>query len=377
MSTKKKVAILCGGATYEHEVSIISGIQIAQHIDRTKYQPIFLYFDKNNQIFLIKDFSTNKQDFLGNKRILVDLVAREGKLGIKPQSRFGTELTADIAYLAFHGGTGESGPAQGLLELFNVPFTGPGQEGAVLTMNKAVTKEVLMQANIPVLPWVSVKSSDYELDKAGTQKKILEILSLPLIIKPVHLGSSIGIVIVTTELELEQQLALAARTDSEILLEPALRDFTEFNVSVRSNQGRVECSPIEEPKREGEVLSFDDKYANGGKKGAGGGMELLDRTVPADISAELAAEIINLATKVYQACRLAGLLRIDFMYSAGELYCTEVNPIPGSLSFYLWEPAGETFEQQITQALEDAADRHSKQILVEPYQTDIVEKFIA
>jgi D-alanine-D-alanine ligase len=209
---------------------------------------------------------------------------------------------------------------------------------------------------------------------------VLETLPLPLIIKPVHLGSSIGITIVTTELELEQQLALAARTDSEILLEPALRDFTEFNVSVRSNQGRVECSPIEEPKREGEVLSFDDKYANGGKKGGGtgdgGGMELLDRTVPADISADLAAEIVNLATKVYRACRLEGLLRIDFMYSAGELYCTEINPIPGSLSFYLWEPAGETFEQQITQAVEDAADRHSKKIRIEPYQTDIVEKFI-
>jgi len=379
MSTKTNIAILCGGATYEHEVSIISGIQIAQNIDRKRYKPYFLYFDKNNQIFLIKEFSNNKQDFLRNKRIPVDLVARAGKLGIKPQSRFGTELVVDVAYLAFHGGTGESGPVQGLLELYDVPFTGSGQEGVVIAMNKAITKEVLSRAGVPVLPWISVTSSTCVQDTVGTQKMILETLPLPLIIKPVHLGSSIGIAIVRTEIELEQQLALAARTDSEILLEPALRDFTEYNVSIRSNQGQVECSPIEEPKRKGEVLSFDDKYANGSKKagGEGGGMGLLDRTVPADISKELATEILNLAGKIYKSCRLEGMLRIDFMFSEEKLYCTEINPIPGSASFYLWEPAGYTFQEQITHDLEDAVWRQAQKIRIEPYLTDIVEKFIA
>jgi len=378
--TKQTIAIMCGGTSYEHEVSVISGIQIAQNIDRALFDPVFLYFDKQNNIFLIKDFSANKKDFLSNKRIPVDVVGRNNTLAIKPQKGFGSTIAVDAVYLAFHGGTGESGPIQGLLEIYNVPFTAATQEGAVLAMNKAVTKEVLSHHDVPVLPWVSIQSADYQQDKEAVVKEILTELSLPLILKPVHLGSSIGISIAKTEIELEQQLALAVRTDSEILLEPALSDFTEFNVSVRSAGSELEFSPIEEPLRDGEVLSFDDKYANGGKKGggkgAGGGMELLDRTIPAKISAGLADQIIDLAGKVYRGCRLSGMLRIDFMYSDGNLYCTEPNPIPGSLAFYLWEAGGETFQQQITQNIQDAVSRHAQKIVIEPYDTDIVEKFI-
>lgn len=378
-SNKKSVAIVCGGKSYEHEVSVISGIQIAQNIDRTQYQPYFLYFDKNNDIFLIKNFSKDKRDFLKNKRIKVDLVKRAGALVIKPQSRFGAEIIIDVVFLAFHGGTGESGPMQGLLEVYDVPFTGASQEGAVLAMNKAVTKEILTRHHVPVLPWISITSQEYKRDKASTQQRILAQLSLPLIIKPVHLGSSIGIAIVTTEIELTQQLGLAARTDSEILLEPAISDFTEFNVSVRSTKDQLEFSAIEEPVREGDVLSFTDKYANGAKKGGGkvvgGGMELLDRTVPAAISKELADKVRELAKRTYYACRLSGMLRIDFMYTAGNLYCIEPNPIPGSLAFYLWEAKGETFQEQITHDLEDALWRHTQKIQIEPYETDIVKQF--
>jgi D-alanine-D-alanine ligase len=105
-------------------------------------------------------------------------------------------------------------------------------------------------------------------------------------------------------------------------------------------------------------------------------MELLDRTVPAKISNELVAEIREQAKRSYRACRLSGMLRIDFMYSDGKLYCTEINPIPGSLAFYLWEAGGEPFQEQITQGIEDALQRHADKIHVVPYETDIVDKFI-
>ncbi|MFT5831733.1 MAG: D-alanine-D-alanine ligase [Candidatus Paceibacteria bacterium] len=380
MTAKKIVAIMCGGASYEHEVSIISGIQIAQNIDRKLYKPVFLYFDQADNVFLIKNFSDNKKDFLKNKRIPVNLIRGVSGLQVQPKVMFTSNTVIDVVFLAFHGGTGESGAIQGLLELYKTPFTAAGQEGAVVAMNKAITKEALVAHDVPVLPWVSILSESFHQDKVVSIKEILDKLSLPLIIKPVHLGSSIGITIAKTEVELGQQLSIAARLDSEILLEPALDDFTEFNISVRSATSGLEFSPIEEPIREGEVLSFDDKYANGGKKGgdkgSNGGMELLGRTVPAKIPDELAEEIRGLAAKVYRACRLSGMLRIDFMYSKGKLYCTEPNPIPGSLAFYLWEAAGETFQQQITQAIEDSLDRHSKKIVIEPYETDIVEKFV-
>lgn len=370
---------MCGGASYEHEVSIISGIQVAQNIDSNRYKPVFLYFDQTDNVFLIKNFTDDKRDFATNKRVPVHLIRGANGLQIQPKAMFSSNISIDVAFLAFHGGTGESGAIQGLLELYKTPFTSADQEGAVVAMNKAITKEALQAHNIPVLPWVSIQSETFQANKTASVQEILSNLSLPVIIKPVHLGSSIGITVAKTEVELEQQLSVAARLDSEILLEPALSDFTEFNISVRSSAGGLEFSPIEEPVREGEVLSFDDKYANGGKKAGGtgsGGMQLLDRTVPAKISAELAQEIKDLAAKVYRACRLSGMLRIDFMYSQGKLYCTEPNPIPGSLAFYLWEAAGETFQEQITQAIEDSLDRHGKKITIEPYHTDIVEKFI-
>ena len=379
MTTRKNIAIMCGGETYEHEVSIISGIQIAQNIDRTKYKPLFLYFDKNNDVFLIENLKTPK-DFRQNKRLAVDLVERTGKLVLRPKKLFKKSLTVEVCFMAFHGGTGESGPIQGMLELYNVPYTGATQEGAVIAMNKSLTKEVLSRSGVPVLPWVTVFSSEFQDDKTGTVDSILEKLKLPLICKPVHLGSSIGIKIVHTKVELEQQLSIATRTDSEVLIEPALVEFTEYNISVRSSSNGLELSPVEEPVRKDEMLSFEDKYANGGKKGggkvSGGGMELLDRTVPAKITDGLATEINELAMRSYKACRLSGMLRIDFMYSDGKLYCTEINPIPGSLGFYLWEAGGEPFQEQITQGIEDALQRHVNKIQIEPYETNIVDKFI-
>jgi len=372
------IAIMCGGATYEHEVSIITGIQIAQHIDRSKYQPYLVYFNQNNEAFLVENVRT-PQDFKRNPRVRVDLIERAGKLQIRPTTLFKKVTAIDACFLAFHGGVGEAGPIQGLLELFNVPHTGATQEGAVIAMNKSLTKEVLSNAGVPVLPWVTVFSAEYQNDKPGTIDSILHQLALPLICKPVHLGSSIGIKIVHTKIELEQQLSIATRTDSEVLLESALHEFTEYNVSVRSSAQGLELSPIEEPVRSGAVLSFDDKYANGAKKSGGksgrGGMELLDRTVPAKIPPDLEAQITSYARQVYRACRLAGTLRIDFMYSADQLYCTEINPIPGSLAFYLWEAAGQPFQAQITHGIQDALRRHAAAVRVVPYQTDIVDRF--
>ncbi len=375
----KHVAILCGGRSYEHEVSVITGLQVAEAIDSKKYTFSFVYFDKHNQAWLIPTLKTRK-DFKKKRRIKVDIVKREDGTYLQSAGWLPVKRKINVFYLAFHGGSGESGPVQGLLEVMDAAHTSPTQEGSVLAMNKSVTKEILRAKNLPTLDSVTVFTADYERDKTAVLKKITKDLEMPVIIKPVHLGSSIAIEVAHDELELEKHLTVALRVDKEVLIEPALQDFTEFNVSVRSNGVDLELSPIEEPKREGEVLSFADKYDNGSKKtggNQGGGMELLDRTVPAKISDSLAAEINELAKQIYKAVRLDGLVRIDFMYSEGNLYCTEVNPIPGSMSFYLWEAAGEQFSEQITQAIEDASQRNSKKVNIVPYQTDIVDKFVS
>ncbi len=379
----KQVAVFCGGESYEHEVSIITGIQVVEAIDQTEFRPLFVYFDKENHPFFIKGFSARK-DFLQKKRVPVVFEKVGDEVFMIERGLFGKRHKLDCVYLGFHGGTGESGGVQGMLEILGVPFTSPSSEGSVIAMNKALTKQVLRANDISVLDSLIVNSAEYQFETATILTKIQAEFAFPVIIKPVHLGSSIGIEIAKNEIDLEKYLNVATRVDSEVLIEPALSDFTEYNASVRSSDSGLEVSPIEEPKREGDMLSFDDKYANGSKKTGGksgkkigGGMQLLDRTVPADISSELKKEITDTAKKVYRATRLAGLVRIDFMYHSDRLYCTEINPIPGSMSFYLWEPAGEQFTEQITKSLEDAQRRHSNKNTVVSYQTDIVSKFLA
>lgn len=371
---KQHIAILCGGSSYEHEVSIISGIQIAENIDTQRFSFSFIYFDKNNQAFLIKNFK-NKRSFKSGKRVLVDIVGRNGKAYLKQQSLLGRTIQIDACYLAFHGGSGESGQIQGLLETIGVPFTSSSMEGSAIAMNKAITKEVLTHSGIPMLPWVNVMSCRFREDASKLIAEIEDTLSYPLIIKPAHLGSSIGIQIVHNKTELEKSLMVATRLDTEVLVETALTDFTEYNISVRSNENILECSPIEEPLRKDAFLSFDDKYANGSKK-SGGGMESLDRKLPAAISQELADTIMQHAKNAYRSARLSGVVRIDFMYAEGRLVLSEINPIPGSLSFYLWEASGEQFSEQITKSIEDAFVRFSRAVSVQPYATDIVDAYI-
>lgn len=376
----KQIAILCGGQSYEHEVSIITGIQVAEAIDRSQYQPLLIYFDKNNVAYLQPSFKT-RQDFKGSKGTVVSFIKTNHAVLLQEQTFFHKQHTIDACYLAFHGGTGESGGLQGMLEVLGLPFTSASSEGSVIAMNKALTKEVLKQSNVSVLPWLSVFATEYYADKEAVLDKVKQTFTLPVIIKPVHLGSSIGIEIAHTEVELEKFLTIATRLDQEVLVEPALKDFTEYNISLRDIVTGLEFSPIEEPKRGSEILTFADKYTRGSKKAGGkaggGGMELSDRTVPAKIPDSLAADIKTLAEQVYRATRLSGLVRIDFMYHENTLYCTEINPIPGSMSFYLWEPAGEQFSEQITKLIDAALTRHRDQIEIVPYESDIVEKFLA
>lgn len=378
----KHIAILCGGESYEHEVSIITGLQVAETIDQSKFTFSFVYFAKDNRPFLIPNLKSRK-DFYTAKRVPMSFVKTERGVELVVDRWFGKRIEVEAAYLAFHGGTGEAGAAQGLCELLALPFTSASSEGSAIAMNKTLTKQVLKDAGIPILKSLSIFSKDYQNDPAPVLKQIKEAINFPCILKPVHLGSSIGIEIAHNEVELEKFLNVATRVDGEVMIEPALENFTEYNISLRSNGGKIEFSPIEEPIKAEDILSFADKYANGSKKTggktgkkSGGGMELLDRTLPADISQSLKTEIENTATAVYKATRLSGLVRIDFLYHEDKLYCSEINPIPGSMAFYLWEAKGEQFQEQITHALEDAITRIEAKVEVVPYETDIVKKFV-
>lgn len=368
----KNIIILFGGSSAEHEVSVISGLQVLENIDRKKYTPYAIKLTKDN-LFEFYDGFKNRKDYLKIKPQIISFGKDEQGAFFQTSGLLKYKTYIDAAYLAFHGGNGESGQMQGFLEILNIPYTSPTVEASAISMNKQVTKQVLKDCSVKTVEGVSVCDEDIKADVDKVVKNIR--LKLPVIIKPAHLGSSIAINIAKTEVELKKYLLEAAHVDTEIVVEKLIKDFTEYNVSVRKIDGKIKLSEIEKPLSSDEILSFADKYQRGGKKT--GGMASLQRELPAKISKTLEKQIKQLAVDVFKAIRAKGMVRIDFMLSGKNIYVTEVNPIPGSMSFYLWEASGVSFKEQISdlieQCIKDNQDRLSKRL---DYDSDIVEKFV-
>ena len=369
---KIRIAVLCGGKSPEHEVSIISGLQVIENIDRSLFVPYAIRLNKNG-LFEYFPGLNKRQDYLSIKSQNVNF-GRDKKGCFFQSSGFLKEkVYIDVAYLAFHGGNGESGQVQGFLETLGVPYTSPDVETSAISMNKVLAKQVLGSCDILVVEGVSIYDDDIKrnIDKVLKSIKI----KLPVIVKPAHLGSSIGINIAKTDIELKKYLLEAAHFDSEILVEKLITNFKEYNVSVRRVNSQIEASEIEKPISNDVILSFADKYQRGGKKT--GGMASLNRELPAKISKDLETTLKQLAVKVFKAIRARGVVRIDFMVSEKNIYVTEVNPIPGSMSYYLWEASGISFKKQITdlvaQAIFDFEAQKTKNL---EYRSDIIEKFI-
>lgn len=375
---KKLVIIMFGGIAPEHEVSVISGLQIVEKIDRVKYDARVIFVTKKGE-FEYLGAMTSRKEFLTKKREAVTFGRDKNGGYIQMTGIFGQKLYPYAAFLAFHGGIGENGSIQGMLETFSIPFTSPSSEGAVISMNKQLTKEVMNAIGIATVPGISVFSSDIKGKDQFFAKKISKELSLPVIVKPAHLGSSIGITVARTEIDLQKALLSAAHMDSEIVVEKYMTKYIEYNCAVRKVNGVIETSEVERPITKDEILSFADKYQrSGGKKTGGRGMASLERELPAKISNTLRDSLQEKARRVFAAIRGKGMVRIDFMATEqGDLYLTEVNPIPGSLAFYLWEASGITFKQQITDMLEQAVlDEQERSSYELDYSTDIVEKFV-
>lgn len=367
-----------GGVSPEHEVSVITGLQISETIDRDTYEPHAIYFDKKGAPFYIPKLNNRKQFFSIKRKTIT--FGRDNQGGyIDLGGLITNKIHPYAAYLGFHGGLGEGGAVQGLLEVLGIPYTSPTQEASVVVMNKQLTKEQVAAAGIKVVPGRNIFAGNIRSNSNELAKSLIAELSLPLIIKPVHLGSSIGIKVAHSEVELEKYLLEAAFIDQEVLIEKFLIGFVEYNCAVRLINGQIQASEVEKPKSKDEILSFADKYQRGSKKTGGSGMASLTRELPAAISAELKTYIQETARKAFAACRCKGMVRIDFMYTeSGELYLTEINPIPGSMAFYLWEATGITFKQQISDLIEQSVrDMHAIQSTEMDYQTDIIQKFVA
>ena len=372
---KTRVAMMFGGKTVEHEVSVISGIQALKAMDTEKYEVIPVYMTKENDMYIGSDIGDIKAyrdiQALLKKSQRVIMVNDNGRVQLVqfPPKKFGgmRPVDIDIAFPVVHGTNVEDGALQGYLKTVGIPFVGPDVTASAISMDKAVTKAVLKEAGVPVLDANVYTMADYE-DPEGIADDIEKAIGYPVIIKPVNLGSSVGIGVAKSRDELIDAIDDAFRYAARIMAEHAISKLREINCAVLGDENGAEASECEEPLTSGEILSYEDKYVSGGgKKGGtkgrsgskGAGMANLSRKIPADLSPEKREEIRELAVKSFKALGCNGVSRIDFMIDEEEdkLYFNEINPIPGSLSFYLWEPVGVPYKELLDRMIQLALKR--------------------
>ncbi|MDP4119857.1 MAG: D-alanine--D-alanine ligase family protein [Bacillota bacterium] len=367
---KIKLAVLFGGKSVEHEISIISAVQAILSIDTEKYDVIPIYITKENEMYVGSGLTNieNYKDInlLLDKSQRVNILNEKNRIKIMkyPMRAFKNNVydTIDVAFPIVHGTNVEDGTLQGFLHMMNLPYVGCDVLSSAVGMDKSVMKSVLKDNGIPVLPCVCVRSHEFAQRPDEQISKIEEAIPYPVIVKPVNLGSSIGIKKANDRSGLIEAMELGFEFAPQVLVESAIVNLKEINCSVLGDCETAEASECEEPINTDEILSYEDKYIGGGKtKGTDGakGMSGAKRKLPADISSEMREEIRTLAVKTFQALGCNGVARIDFMIDNdnGKLYVNEINTIPGSLSFYLWEPMGVSYTELLDRMIKLALKR--------------------
>ncbi len=373
---KTKVAVLFGGKSVEHEVSVISAIQAIMAMDKEKYEIIPVYLTKENDMYIgpdVGDIAAYK-DIKGllarSQRVVA--VREDGRVRLVqyPHKTFGgmKPVDVDIAFPIVHGTNVEDGALQGFIKTLGIPFVGCDVTSSAICMDKLVSKVVVKEAGVPVLGAKVYTLADYA-EMEAMMDDAEKVFGYPVIVKPVNLGSSVGISVAADRGELTEAFDDAFRYASKVLVEHAISKLREINCSVLGDENEAIASECEEPISSDRILSYEDKYVNGGggkktggAKGSGSkgaGMANLSRIIPAELSAEKREEIRELAVKAFKALGCNGVARIDFMIDeeSGNLYFNEINSIPGSLAFYLWEPVGVPYSELLDRMIELALKR--------------------
>lgn len=378
---RKVVAVIFGGRSVEHDVSIVTGQQIMEAFPAQRYDIIPVYIARDGRWFtgdaLAKLDSFKDENILqraGVKACLLSPDARHHGLIVDPLAgRFSRSdvRRIDVAFPALHGSHGEDGSIQGLFELADIPYVGCATLGSALTNDKILTKTVLRQAGIPVLDDFWVARERWLEQPESVIGEILSMFDFPLFIKPATLGSSIGIGRADTEALLRASIDIAANFDRRILIEPAITDGIEVNCSVIGFGGRYEASTLEQPLSWDDFLSYEDKYLRGGE-----GMKSAERLLPAPIGDDLTARIKETSLAAFQAVDGRGIARIDYLVrpDKNELYLNEINTMPGSLAFYLWREDAYTSEDLVQKLVQLAIDAHAeKRRTLYDYQTKLLD----
>ena len=393
---KIRVGVIFGGETVEHEVSIISAIQAMDKMNLEKYEVVPIYITKDREWYtgdMLKDIDSYQDiDLIKRYCSNVVLYYRDGSYVLQKKNGLFKNIVKeiDIAFPVVHGTNVEDGVLQGYLQTIGIPFVGPNVYGAVAGQDKVIMKDILNGVGVPMTKYVWFYDIDYKNDKEEVIKKI-NTLKYPVIIKPATTGSSVGISVCETEEELIEGIDDAIQYDNKIVVEEVVKNLKEVNIAVMGSYENQKVSEIEEVLSANKFLTYQDKYVGGGKgvKGVKGiktpvkgskGMASTNRRLPADLPEDTRKEIEDIAVRSFKALGACGNSRIDFLIdeNTNKVYINEINSIPGSLAFYLWEAKDISFTEVLDEMINIGIKSYKKRMSkTHTFETNILKGFAA
>jgi D-alanine-D-alanine ligase len=363
----KNIGVFFGSGSAEHDISIITAQLIIAGLKGLGYLVTPVYITKKGRWMIgeelgeMKIFTDPKKKVEDSKKLFeyyLDLEESNGKMVFKKKGLGGKSITVDLAFPALHGTYGEDGTMQGLFEMLRVPYVGCNVPASAVAMDKALTKIVVQSAGIPTTKFVNFNKKDW-LDKK--QQIIGEIKNLkwPVFVKPVHLGSSIGIGKATDEKELENKIEVALFYDDKVLVEEAVENLMDVTCCVIGND-ELRASSLQESIYSADMLDFDDKYIKGG--GAQTGKSQSGFVIPARLDETTTKNIQEAAKKVYKAIGCSGIARVDFLYNkeTKQFFANEVNPLPGTLYHHLWKASGMELDELLKNLIKFAEEKYEQ-----------------
>ncbi len=388
----KTVAVIFGGKSTEHDVSIVTAIaNVIKPLELSKqYRVEAVYVAKDGRWFWddrlkdIKLFSSGQIDkFLA--RAKPASVRFDGGMTLLKISGLGTKKRKiDVVFPAMHGTYGEDGALMGLLDMAGVPYVGCGMQASVLAMDKLLAKQVAVAAGLPSNKFIGFFSKEFEQEPKAMIKRLTKGLKYPLFVKPTHLGSSIAITRVQNDIELHNALEVAARYDDKIIVEEAVPNLIEVTLPIIGND---ELTPayLEQPLVSAEdFFDFETKYMQQGGKKAGAKMGGAKHgaqgysNIPANIPAALYKKAEAVGLGVYRALGCSGIARVDMLIDGktGNVYFNEINPMPGSLYAHNWRRKGVSNVELVKRLITLAEERHqARQNLSTIFSTNFLKQF--
>ncbi len=369
---KKNVAIVFGGESCEHDISIITAMQVKEAIDKEKYNIFPVYISKKGEWFTFSESDYFK---------CVDDSVRFKKVYFLPDSKclfiemfkvFSRQVEIDAVVLAMHGMNGEDGSISGLFQLNKIPCTSPGVLSSALACDKIVFKKILLGLNIPCVASTSLSFDDYCLSSDEKLTRLIKGISFPVIVKPANLGSSIGVYVCNDLSSFVTKLKLAFAFDERVLIEKYIPNCREINVAIYRAGKDLVISELEEPIKKQEILDFSKKYLDSGKSI---GLNSMDRIIPAKFSRQVKCKIVSIAKKCYSELVMNGVVRFDFLLDENEnMFLCEANTIPGAFANYLFKPKRISFSKLIDDLIDNSIKvAKSKDGLVTTFESSVLK----